>query len=69
MPEPRPTPPVIAMAMFMSALVLVGVAAMMYAGIISLDDDIRVIATLAVGAAAFADFFVAVWLFRKSQSS
>jgi hypothetical protein len=68
MPEPRPNPPVIALAMFMSAMVLAAVAAMIYAGVISLGEDLRIVATLAVGAAALADFVVAVWFFRKSQS-
>ena len=68
MPEARGNPPVIALAMFMSAMVLAAVAALIYADIISLGEDLRMIATLAVGAAALVDFVVAVWFFRKSQS-
>ena len=68
MPERRPNPPVIALAMFISAIVLAAVAALIYAGIVSLGEDLRIIATLAVGATALADFVIAVWFFRKSQS-
>ena len=68
MPEPRRNPPVIALTMFMSAMALAAVAALIYAGIISLGEDLRIIATLAVAATALADFVVAVWFFRKSQS-
>jgi hypothetical protein len=65
----RPTSPVIAMAMFFSAIVFAAVAALIYSGVIPLGEDIRLIASLAVAAAAFGDFVIAVWFFRKSQSS
>ena len=70
MAEPRPaTKPLVAMAMFVSALTLVALAALIYTGVVPLPADIRFTASLLVGAAAFADFLVAVWFFRRSQSS
>jgi hypothetical protein len=70
MPESRPnTTPVIAMAMFVSAVTLVALAALIYMGVVPLPPEMRLLASLLVGAAAFADFLVAVWFFRKSQSS
>ena len=70
MPEARPnTSPVIAMAMFASALTLVAFAVLIYTGVVPIGEDVRMIAALVVGAAAFADFVIAIWFFRKSQSS
>jgi hypothetical protein len=70
MPETRPnTSPVIAMAMAVSAITLVVLAVLIYTGVVPIGEDVRMIASLAVGAAAFADFVVAIWFFRKSQSS
>jgi hypothetical protein len=69
MPEPRAnTTPLLAMVMFVSALTLVVVAVMIYTGVVQLGEEIRVLASVAVGVAAFADFLVAIWFFRKSQS-
>jgi uncharacterized RDD family membrane protein YckC len=69
MPETRrPASPVIATAMFVSAVTLAAVAALIYSGVISLGEQLRLIAVLVVSAAAFADFVIAVWFFRKSQS-
>jgi hypothetical protein len=70
MPETRVnTSPVLAMAMFVSAITLVVLAVLIYTGVVPIGDELRIIGTLAVGAAAFADFVVAIWFFRKSQSS
>jgi hypothetical protein len=70
MPETRPnTAPVLAMAMFFSAITLVALAVLIYVGVVPLGEEIRLLATLIVAAAAFADFLVAVWFFRKNQSS
>ncbi len=70
MPEtvPRATP-VVAMVMFVSAVTLVLVAVLIYTGVVPMGEEIRFIASMAVGAAAFADFLVAIWFFRKSQAS
>ena len=70
MPEPRAnTAPILAMVMFVSALTLVAVAVMIYTGVVPLGEDIRLLGSVAVSVAAFADFLVAMWFFRKSQSS
>jgi hypothetical protein len=69
MPDARSTAPVIALAMLVSAITLAAVAGLIYSGVISLGEELRVVASVAAGAAAFADFVVAVWFFRKSQSS
>jgi hypothetical protein len=70
MPEAPPrTAPVIAMAMFVSVITLVALAVLIYTGVVPIAEEVRLIASLALGAAAFADFVVAVWFFRKSQSS
>ena len=70
MPETRQNAtPVLAMVMFVSAVTLVLLAVLIYTGMVPLGEEIRLIAAAAVGAAAFADFVVAIWFFRKSQSS
>ena len=69
MPERGPTSPVIALAMLVSAMTLAVAAVLIYSGVISLGDELRMIAAVAVGVAAFVDFVIAVWFFRKSQSS
>ena len=70
MPETRPnTAPILAMVMFVSAVTLVLLAVLIYTGVVPLGEEIRMIAAVAVGVAAFADFVVAIWFFRKSQSS
>lgn len=70
MPETRPNAtPVIAMAMFVSAITLVVLAVLIYTGVVPLPPEVRLMASVVVGAAAFADFLVAVWFFRKNQSS
>ena len=70
MPEARPnTPPILALVMMASAFTLVLLAVLIYIGVVPLPAEMRFIAALLVGAAAFADFLVALWFFRKSQSS
>ena len=70
MPEARPnTPPVIAMVMGVSAMMLVALAGLIYTGVVPVGSEVRLVASLALGVAAFADLCVAVWFFRKSQSS
>jgi hypothetical protein len=70
MPEGGPnTSPVIAMAMFASAIALVVVAGLIYAGVVPMAPEMRFLVSLVIGAAGFADFLVALWFFRKSQSS
>ena len=69
MPEAPTTTPVIAMVMGVSAITLFALAALIYAGVIPLPAETRLLASLVIGAAAFVDVLVAVWFFRKSQSS
>ena len=70
MPDTAPnTTPVIALVMGVSAITLAALAVLIYAGVVPLPPETRFIASLVVGAAAFADFLVALWFFRKSQSS
>ena len=70
MPDTAPhTTPVIAMVMGVSAITLAALAALIYAGVVPLPAEIRFLASLLVGVAAFGDFMVALWFFRKSQSS
>ena len=70
MPEAPPnTTPVVAMVMGVSAITLAVLAGLIYTGVVPLPPETREIASLAVGAAALADFLLAVWFFRKSQSS
>ena len=56
------------MVMLVSAVTLVLLAVLIYTGVVPLGEELRLIAAVAVGAAAFADFLVAIWFFRKSQS-
>jgi hypothetical protein len=70
MPETRANAtPMLALVMFASALTLVAVAVLIYTGVVPLGEEIRVLVSVAVGVAAFADFLVAIWFFRKSHSS
>ena len=68
MPERAHTTPVIALAMGVSAIALTALAVLVYTGVVPLPQEMRFIASLLLGAAAFADFLVALWFFRKSQS-
>ena len=60
---------IIAMALFMSAIALGIVAGLIVAGLIPVDDGARPMIAMAVGVAALADFMIAIWFFRKGQSS
>jgi hypothetical protein len=68
-PETRPNvTPVLAMMMFVSAATLLVLAVLIYTAVLPVGEEIRLIAAVAVGGAAFADVLVALWFFRKSQS-
>ena len=71
MPEPTPagSRAVVAMVLILSAISLALLAGLIYMGIVPLPDETRGMAALVVGVAAFADFMVAIWFFRKGQSS
>ena len=70
MPDMRPdTRPMIAIILFGSAITLFALAVLIYSGVLPLGPEVRVTAALVVGAAAFGDLLVALWFFRKSQSS
>jgi Co/Zn/Cd efflux system component len=71
MPE-TPTqgsPQIIALAMLISVITLVVLAVLIYTGTIPIPEETRFVAALLVGLAAFADMLVAIWFFRKGQSS
>ena len=59
----------IALALFISAIVLFALSMLFYTGIIALPEDIRLTASFAVSLAAVADLVIAVVFFRKGQSS
>jgi hypothetical protein len=42
---------------------------LIYIGVVPFSPEVRLLAAVVVGVAAFADFLVAIWFFRKSQSS
>jgi hypothetical protein len=71
MPEVKPQPrkQLVAAAMFISAIVLFALSMMFFAGTFELPDEIRVIASIAVAAAAAIDLLIAIWFFRQGQSS
>jgi hypothetical protein len=70
MPEPRPgSSRIIALAMMFSAIVLVAVASLIFAGIIPVGEEMRALVGGLVGVAAFVDLLVALWFFSKGQSS
>jgi O-antigen/teichoic acid export membrane protein len=70
MPEPSPhTSQIIALAVLVSAISLGVVALLIFSGTIPIAEDTRPMIALAVGVAAFADLMVAIWFFRKGQSS
>ena len=60
---------VIAAAMFLGAAVMFAVAALIYAGVIDVGDEVRLIGAIVIGMAAFADLMLAIWFFRRGQSS
>ncbi len=57
------------MILVVSAISLVVLSALIYMGVVPLPDETRGIAALVVGVAAFTDFVVAIWFFRKGQTS
>jgi hypothetical protein len=68
------TPPpgrlqVVALMLGFSAITLIALASLIYAGIVPVPEETRSIAAVVVGAAAFADLLVAMWFFRRGQSS
>ena len=66
MPEPnRAAAPVIALAMMFSAVTMVVLAALIFMGTLGLPR----VAAYVLGFAAFVDFAVGIWFFRKGQSS
>ena len=65
----RPNQHFIAAALFFSAAVMFALAAVLYAGVIDLGEEVRLTAAVAVGIAAFADLIVAILFFRRGQSS
>jgi FlaG/FlaF family flagellin (archaellin) len=66
MPEPtRAVAPVIALAMMFSAITMAVLAALIYMGTLGLP---RIVAYV-LGFAAFLDFAIGIWFFRKGQSS
>ena len=71
MPEtPPPTgSPMVGLMIGFSAITLIALASLIYTGVVPVPEATRTIATLVVGAAAFADLLVAIWFFRKGQSS
>ena len=70
MPETPPNAtPVIAMVMGISAITLLALAVLIYTGVVPLPPETRFIASMLLGAAAFADLLIGIWFFRKSQSS
>jgi hypothetical protein len=71
MPEAnaKPRAPFIALALFISAVVLFALSLVFYTGIVALPEDVRMTASLAVGLAAVADLVIGVVFFRKGQSS
>lgn len=59
----------LAMILVVSAVSLVVLSALIYMSVVPMPEETRGIAALVVGAAAFADFVVAIWFFRMGQSS
>ena len=70
MPEPtQRNNQIIALALFVSAITIGIVGGLIFTGIIPVADETRSLIALALAAAAFADLMVAIWFFRKGQSS
>ena len=65
----RDTRPLIAIILFGSAITLFALAVLIYNGVVPLGPEVRMTVAMVVGAAAFGDLLVAMWFFRKSQSS
>jgi hypothetical protein len=71
MPEvnPHPGKQLVAVVMFISAIVLFALSMLFFAGTFQLPDEIRVIASIAVAIAAAVDLLIAIRFFRQGQSS
>ena len=71
MPEAqaRPRKQVVALAMFVSAVVMFAMAMLFFTGTIDVGEELRTVAGSAVALAAAADLVVAIWFFRQGQSS
>jgi hypothetical protein len=70
MPEPHAgTGQIVGLMMVLSAVTLVVLAGLIYTGTIPMPDQTRRIASLVMAFAAFLDFGIGVWFFRKGQSS
>ncbi len=70
MPEPAPgASRIIALAMVVSAIVLVAVASLLFTGVIAVGEEMRALVAGLVGFAAFVDLLVALWFFSKGQAS
>ena len=70
MPEPSGrNNQIIAIALFGSAVTMGVAAGLIFTRTIPVDEGARPMIALAVGVASFADFLVAMWFFRKGQSS
>jgi hypothetical protein len=70
MPEPaQRNNQIIALAVLVSAIAMGVVAGLIFAGTIPVEEGARPMIALAVGVASFADLMVAMWFFRKGQSS
>ena len=69
MPEATRNHHVIAVALFVSAVTMGMVAGLIFAGMIPVAEGTRTMIALAVLVASFADFMIAMWFFRKGQSS
>jgi hypothetical protein len=59
----------VALVLLMSAVVLGIASALIFAGVIPVEDEARPMIAMAAGLAAFADLLVGIWFFRKGQSS
>ena len=71
MPEatPQRAQQVIAATLLLGAAVMFAVATLIYMDVISLGAELRVTAAIVVGIAAFVDLLMAMWFFRRGQSS
>jgi hypothetical protein len=70
MPEPtQRNSQIVALVLLFSAIMLGIVAGLIFAGAIPIDEGARPMIALAVGVASFADLIIAIWFFRKGQSS
>jgi hypothetical protein len=70
MPEAPPrNNRIIALVLFVSAITMAMVAALIVAGTIPVAEGTRSMIAAALGVAAFADLMIAIWFFGKGQSS